>query len=420
MRFIFILPIVVLTRVFAICQQQSTGALLNLDDLVREALRNNPEIRASLHGVDAAHAKEHQAGALDDPELMYMQEGFPGLHFNEAMFSRLELSQMIRFPSKLSKENEIAEINTEHSHHDLYEKELEVIEKLRMAYDELWYAQQATSLNRENRRLLEQFIATAKTKFGVGTAALQDVLKATVELARLENQGIALLQQESGAKAMLAALLNREPGDTLGTAVLPEDVSFRTPLDSLERVALEARPMLLHDSLMVVESRAMLSLSKREYLPDIRLAVQYMTEPVGDFRGWAVSAGITLPFAPWTLGKAASRVDEAEATISKSEATLAASRNMVLSNITALYTKARSMKQQIDSYRTVILPQAQMSLKASMTAYQTSGADFLMLIDAYRTLVDLSMESLMVRMQFEQAVAELDRQVGVQDIVTSQ
>jgi hypothetical protein len=41
-----------------------------------------------------------------------------------------------------------------------------------------------------------------------------------------------------------------------------------------------------------------------------------------------------------------------------------------------------------------------------------------MLIDAYRTLVDLSMEALMVRMRFEQAVAGLEREVGVKDIVS--
>ena len=420
MRFISMLLVVMLAPVLLSGQQQPTGTVLYLDDLVKEALRTNPEIRASLHEVDAAHARVHQAGALDDPELMYMQEGFPGLHFSEAMFTRIELSQMIRFPSKLSKETEIAEINVEHSHHDLFEKELDVVAKLKSAYDELWYAQQAMALNRENARLLQQFISIAKTKFGVGGAALQDVLKANVELARLENQGTALLQQETSAKAMLRAILNRKPGDSLGTAVLPEEVGFTATLDSLQRLARETRPMLMHDSLMVEESRAMLSLSRREYLPDIRLAVQYMTAPAGDFRGWTVSAGITLPFSPWTLGKAGSRVDEAEATISKAQATLTESRNMVQSNIASLYAKARSLKQQIDSYRTVILPQAQMSLKASLTAYQTGGTDVLMVIDAYRSLVELSMESLMVRMQFEQAVAELDRQVGVQDIVTTE
>jgi cobalt-zinc-cadmium efflux system outer membrane protein len=89
---------------------------------------------------------------------------------------------------------------------------------------------------------------------------------------------------------------------------------------------------------------------------------------------------------------------------------------MVTSEITDLYYRVESAKRQIETYRTVILPQARQSVQASVAAYQTGRTDFLMLIDAYRTLVDLSMERLMLRMQFEQEVAELERAAGYMDI----
>jgi len=416
MRFISMWMLFLLVSGAVLGQQQTTT--LDLRQLVDETLRSNPEIRASLHQADAAHAKVGQAGTLDDPELTYMREEMPGFRWNEASMQKIELMQMFRFPSKLSKETEIAEINAEHSHHNHYEKELEIITRLRSAYYELWFVQQSRALNQENSRLLQQFVSVAKTRFGVGEAALQDVLKANVELAKLENQGTVLQQQEQSVKAMLIAILNRQLNDSLGIATLPDSAVFTRSLDTLQQRALQSRPMLLHDSLMVEESRAMLSLSRREYLPDLKLGVQYVTSPMGDFRGWSILAGVSLPFAPWTLGKANSRVDEATATVSKSSAALNASRNMVLSSIKDLYVKSQSAKRQLDSYRDVILPQARQSLKASITAYQNGRTDFLMLIDAYRTLVELSMESLMVRMQFEQAVAELERQVGVPDIVS--
>lgn len=391
---------------------------LDLHALIDEALENNPEIRATRHQVDAAHAKVGQAGTLDDPELTYMREEMPGFRWNQSEMQKIELMQMFRFPSKLSKETEIAEINAEHSHHNHHEKELEVIAKLKSTYYDLWFVQKSIDLNNENARLLQQFAMIAKTKFGVGDASLQEVLKANVELAKLENQGMVLRQQEQSSKSMLMAILNRQPDDTLGAAELPDTVVFEATLDSVWQNALRSRPMLLHDSLAVEEGRAMLSLAKREYLPDFKLGIQYVTAPMREFRGWSISAGITLPFAPWTLGKASARVEEATATISTSSATLNASRNMVMSNIKDLYFKAQSAKRQLDSYRMVILPQAKQSLKASMTAYQNGRTDFLMLIDAYRTLVELSMESFMVRMQFEQAVAELERQVGIPDFVS--
>ncbi len=79
MRWLLFLILAALVRFPAPGQDLSKGPALNLSDLVREALRNNPEIRASRHEVDVTRAKVRQAGALDDPELMYMQEGFPGL-----------------------------------------------------------------------------------------------------------------------------------------------------------------------------------------------------------------------------------------------------------------------------------------------------------------------------------------------------
>jgi cobalt-zinc-cadmium efflux system outer membrane protein len=141
-----------------------------------------------------------------------------------------------------------------------------------------------------------------------------------------------------------------------------------------------------------------------------------MTEPMGSFVGWSVSAGITLPFAPWTLGKANARVDEANAAIVRSNASYTSTRNMVASNTKGLYYKASGAKKQLDIYNSEILPQAKQSVQASLTAYQTGRTDFLMLIDAYRTLVNLSKEYFMTRMQFEQTLAELEREIGTQNL----
>ena len=385
---------------------------LNLDQLVLEALRNNPELKAAEYNRDAMEARVPQAGSLDDPELQYMREEMPGFRWKDAMYSRIELMQMFRFPGKLSTRTEIAEIAAEHAHHDHMEKANEVLMKLRSGYFELWFAQQSIALNRENSRLLQQFTQIAQTRYGVGEALQQDVLKSYVEVAKLDNQVITLRQQELSAKAMLSALLNRKLNDTLGIATVPNDIIPVPTVDTLQHLALRYRAMLLHDSLSVEESEAMLLLAEKEYLPDFKLGLEYVTIPVSDFKGWSVRAGITLPFAPWTLGKANARVEEATISIDKAKETLQNSRNMVRSSIRELYFKAQSLKKQLENYSGVIVPQSQQALRASLMAYQTGKTDFLMLIDSYRTLVELSMEKLMLRMQFEQTIAEMKRAVG--------
>jgi cobalt-zinc-cadmium efflux system outer membrane protein len=389
---------------------------MQLDSLLAETMKNNPEIRAALAQVDVMRARVSQAGALDDPELKFMQEGMPDFKFNEAMYSRIELMQMIPFPTKLGTQKDLADIQKRSSQSDQLEKVNEVLAKLKSTYVELWFIQQNIAIAQENSRLMKQFLSIAQTKYTTGQVPQQDILKAQIEIAMIGNEQVSLRQKELSMKAMMMSLLNRDTKDTISIAMMPPEVSFAMNLDSVLNFALHNRPMIIKDSLMIDESKTMLSMAKQEYLPDFKFGIERMTEPMGSFTGWSVSAGITLPFAPWTLGKASARVDEADAAIIKSNASYTATRNMVASNVKDLYYKASGAKKQLDIYDLEILPQAKQSVQASLTAYQTGTTDFLMLIDAYRTLVNLSKEYFMTRMQFEQTIAELEREVGIQNL----
>jgi outer membrane protein TolC len=264
----------------------------------------------------------------------------------------------------------------------------------------------------ENIRLMNQFLSIAQTKYSVGSASLQEVLKSQVEITKMQNQLIDLRAKELSMKAMLMALLNRQPKDTLGYAFISEAVVFDSPLDSLEQFAISNRPMLTHDSLMITENQTMLKMANLEYYPDFNVSLEKVYSPMTEFDGWSISAGITLPFVPWTITRANSKVEEANLGIKKAETNYLATKNMVTSSVRDLYYRITSGKKQINNYATTIIPQAEQSLQASLTSYQSSKTDFLMLIDAFRTLTDLRMEYFMLRMQFEQNIAELERVIG--------
>lgn len=388
----------------------------DLQFLIIEALMNNPEIRAAVHGMTEAESRIPQAGSLDDPVLTFRAMEFPALKFGDARYLNLELMQMVRFPTKLAAQKKIASIQAEHAHHDHLEKILEVLAKLKKAYYELWFVQQNQILNRENLNLLKRVAASAQARLRVGAAMQQEVLRAQVEIARLENKQVTLRQEELSAKAMLAAILNRSASDTIGYAVIPEVVTFDLNLDSLIERAVRERPMLVHDSLTVEQNRSLLSLARQEFLPDLKFGVEYVRMPMTNFRGWSVTANITVPFSLWTLRKANARVEEAKASVARARETYTASRNMVISSIRDLFYKTKAAKQRLDAYRTTVIPRAQQSLNAGLASYQTGQMEYLMLIDAYRTLVELTEEYFMTRMQFEQTLAEIERAVGYQGL----
>ncbi|HYQ86736.1 MAG TPA: TolC family protein [Bacteroidota bacterium] len=385
---------------------------LDLLFLVAEAMVKNPEIQEALYDWEAKAAQIPQAGGLPYPELKFAQEEMPGFRFNEASYSRIELMQTIPFPAKLGSKRSIGATVAEHAHHDHLEKINDIVSRLRRAYYELWFIQQSIVLERENQRLLRQFESIARTRYVGGQVSQQDVLQAQVELAMASRELLSLRQKEMSAKAMLMSILNRNEPDTLGFAVIPETVSFKANLDSLIGLGLHNRPMVLHDSLRIDERNERVALAREEYLPDFTLGIERVTSPLAGFSGWSVRAGITLPFAPWTLAKVSAGVEEASASVNAARSAYRATRLMVTANIKDLFYRADAFKRQLDLYRAVIIPLARQRLNLGLASYQTAQTDFLMLIDAYRTYVDQTRDYFMTRMNFDQTVADLEREVG--------
>jgi outer membrane protein TolC len=390
---------------------------ISLDFLIAEAIENNPQVKSFEHQAEAMEAKVSQAGTLDYPQFTYMREEMPGFRVNEAAVSKFELMQMLRFPSKLSVEKSLAEVRAEHAHHEYYEDVNDIILKLSLAYFELWFVQQNLVLEQENARLMTQFLQSTGTRYSTGRAPQHDVLKAQTELAMIHNSLLTLRQQELATKRMLMTILNRNPEDTLGYAFVTENIPNPLPLDSLIQLAVSQRPMLLHDSLSINESRSMLSLANQELIPDFNIGVEYMTSHIDDFNGWSFRVGVTLPFAPWTLGKVHSMAEEAEAMFYRARAAYTSTKNMVLSDIRTKYDEAQLKKRHLESFQTIMIPQAQQTLEAGLISYQNGKTDFLMLLDSYRTVTSLTKEYFMTRMELEQILSQLKQVVGTDSVI---
>ena len=384
-----------------------------LTSLINETLMNNPEIAASMHSMTAMQEKIPQSSSLDDPQLNFKLMEIPGTDFGQAMYADIELMQIIRFPSKLTTQRLLAETRAEHAHHEHLEKMLDVVAQLKMSYADLRYARKAVDLNRNNQQFLKQVVAAATTQYSVGKASQQDVLKSTIELAKLKAQEEALKQQVIGSESMMRALLNRPPGSTIGPLEEEAPEHLTPSVEDLVRYAMANRPMIIHDSLNVYESSLNVDLMKQEYLPDLNVSLEYVRMPVAMENRWSVSAGISLPFAPWTLSKASSRVQEAIENRLSLASTFEASKRMIEAQIKDDYAKVNAYESEMNAYDKDVLPQTEQSLQSELHEYQTNQTTFLMLLDSYRMYQDAQMEAAMARMKYEQALASLDRTVGI-------
>ena len=275
----------------------------------------------------------------------------------------------------------------------------------------LYSAQRRVDVNEENHRLLEQIVASARSKYSVGVGTQGDVLKVQVELASLENERAALDQEVASAVAMLNALRSRPSATPIGrVAEIPLD-SLSTPIDSLIQLSLAARPELQGMQYEIQMNRTELSASKREWFPDLMLKGTY--KQMKDQKDqWAAMIGINIPIAPWGIGKYSGKNEENEARLNESEDSFVNMQNMVQSEIRDAYAKTQSRWRQIERYRSTILPQAGQSLDASLASYRTDKVDFLSLLDSYRTLQMFRMEYYMAVGEYLANIASLERAVG--------
>ena len=387
----------------------------DFQSLIAEALSRNPDIASELYKMEAAVRRIPQAGALDDPELIFKLMEIPGTRINEAMYANVELMQMIPFPTKLSARRSIANLLSEHAHHDHMEKIIQIIAELKTGLAMLWFGRESLSINSSNQQLLKRVLKVAETSYAVGKAPQADLLKTNIELAKLIADEANIHEQLATAESMVRRILNRPSEIPLGRVEL--SLPFTLPaLNELLTYAEHHRPMLVHDSLNVLEKEMNVRLMRQEYIPDLRLSVEYVRLPMTMENRWSVSAGISLPFSPWTLSKASSRVQEAESEQMMLSSMYTSAKSMVQSQIQSKHAALQAIAAQLRQLQDVVLPLLSQSIDLLLTEYENGQTSYLMVLDAYRMYNDMRRDRAMTLMRYHEALSSLEREVGVTDI----
>jgi cobalt-zinc-cadmium efflux system outer membrane protein len=418
LRFAFILLAVMLlgNREIGI-GQTAKGPILNLDDLLKEAIENNPQLRAARNQAQASWKKVDQATAWEAPQIGVEFFNTPTSSFPNPWKSGTEtdyfIQQMFPFPGKLSAAGSSAENNARMNDESYSTIEKKIISDVKSAYYELHLAQEKIQINAENQNLMRQFVDIATKQYEVGTGQHHEVLRAQVELSTLVNYGITLQKEKKAAEAMLNTLLSRPTDAPLGYIPEPDVSLLPLSFERLRELALDSRPEIHAMDYAVEMNRDEVRLSKREYYPDFMVRVMYknMANTKNDF--WSAMAGISVPLAFWSQGRYTSRVEENEINVRKAEEEVTNMKNMMLFEVQDALVKVQTNQNLILLYKNTVIPQARQTLESTIIAYQTGRSMFLWLIDTYRTLFNAELAYHQAVMDFMKSQAELERAVGL-------
>lgn len=416
-----------------------------LPALLIEADTANPQISAARNAAEAAAARIPQAGTLPDPTLgigfMNVPVANPGFGSEMMTMTQVQIGAQLPWPGKLSLREDMARFRAEAAEWELERVRDRVLTEVKSTYYQAYFLDQALEVADRNERLVADFALLTSSKYGVGTGAQPDVLKAQVERSRLADQIIALQEERAGLAARLNALLGRPTDTPLPATSFPEEVRaaatlsaaeeltfasaslagvLSTPSDDggplppiakLQRLALEHNPVIqAHVTRVTAQERAVWLAEKAKF-PDVNLTAGYSYRSgFGDFFNLMLSAPLPI-FAGRKQDQA---VVEQSATLAEQEARYEAMVNEVHAEIASLWAGLQGARDQIALLDEGILPQARTSLSSATASYRVGEVDFLTLLDSQVTLYRHELDYHRLLADFATNLAALERAVGTE------
>ncbi len=366
---------------------------INLTELVSLALERNPGMQALAKEAEAEEYRAKAASALPEPTvgLGLRNVGLARLSVGEEMMSGVMLSASgrIPFPAKLAVRGTMAAARAGQAQQSLNEAKLALVHQVKELYARLYHAARALELLKKKRGYLETALRYAEARYAVGRGAQADLFKAQVEISRVEETAVDWEATEKTLRVRLNALLNLPADTILGT---PREIHFYALPHAVEELwtqALQGNPLLKKAALRLQEEALGVKMARKEFLPDFMLTVgKEIKGPLPDM--YEVMLGLEVPLFFWK--KQANLLQEARLRESAASDHLLAMELEAQSMLRETYILAKAAESRIALYRERIIPQAELSLQASMAGYQVGRVDFLALLSDVDALIAHQME----------------------------
>ena len=398
--------------------QLSTGQ--PVDYFISQALAAHPSIQAARQRVQAELERIPQVTALPDPQF---NNTFWPLHDNALqtaggrIANQMSLQQGVPFPDKLRTKGAIVSREAQIAQAEVERIERQITESVRLAYYEVWYATRAIAIIEESRDLVDDLAKVAEARYRSG-GTQQDVLRAQLEIDRLDDQIVQLTKQLEMSQADLAALLQQpvsllpQATEELGIADAPMQ------LDALISQAEQCNPSLRGLAAEIQRDRQKQRLACLQQYPDFMVGLNWgivsdnhdVISPVANGNdNLSITFGTTLPI--WRE-KINAGVREASRRTSSTQQRLEAERDEIYGRLRRLLAQADSLVEQTDIYEDRIIPRTEDTLKLAIADYRGERTDFFTLIETYRELLMFETQLARINASLAGAIAQIDRTVG--------
>jgi len=382
---------------------------LKLDDLVNEALKNNPEILAHGARIEGARERIPQARSLPDPMLMvgYQNEGFNRYTYGEEQGAQwmFGATQQFLFPGKRALKGEMAKLDAESQEAMLELLKLRTVARVRELYLELFLAYKNIDLLRERQILFARVEDLAVVRYGTGKGMQQEVLMAQTEKYMLLEKEVMFKQKIESLEAMLKATIGREGSASLGRPGNLSVQPFTYKTEEAVEMAIQNSPEIKSRSKMIEAAETKVRMAKKEFFPDFSINAIYYKR-TGDFMDmWSLTSTINVPIYFFTKQKPA--LSEAKAGFIQAKQEQEAAKLMITAAIRDNMSMIRSADTLLELYKNGLIPKNTQDVDLALSGYATGRTEAIVVLSRLKTLLEYETQYWTQFTEREKAVARL-------------
>jgi outer membrane protein, heavy metal efflux system len=378
---------------------------LSLGDVIRLASERREEIQAARARIRAGEARPTIVSALQDPMISPSLDHLPfmlgGADVSFTIEQQIPLSG-IRGHRRASALADVDRLRAEASR-----TTLDVVLQGVNAFLMVQERRRTKELVSEQLAFARDVVSAANARYASGTAPQSDVLRAEVEVARLDAFARALVSEVRGAEAMLNTSLAL---DAEGPVPLFASLAFAQPPPSWSAVktALTSRPELVAGRAEIVRAEADVRVMRDMFKPMalVRTGPAYT---MAEGRGWMAMVGISLPI--WR-NKLHAGVAEAQAMRTMSEADLRAMSRMIEGDAAVAINQLQATRDRQVALTTDVLPRARMAIEPAVAGYTSGQLPLVSVIEAVQALWLVQADLIAADTELGLAWARLGRAIG--------
>ncbi len=391
-------------------QAMAEPRTLTVDDAIRLAQSNNPELQQVTADVSAAKARLDGASLLlqDNPTLTAEAGPRDAPSVKQGVEYSFQLLQQVEVAGQRGVRMEAATAALDATDARLRALRVDLTARVRERFGRVLAAQQWVDLATEGLAVARQGLDAVDARFRAGSVPLLELNAARGELGRATREKADAERRRAEALAAFRLLVGLDPSESIDAKGEPRPEDALPDGQDLVAEALVNRAELEEARRGVASAEAEAELAARAWIPSPRLGATYRYE--GDTNTTIVLGVVQVDLPVFNRNQAArgatnARVDQLNAAATATE------RRVEQEVLTAL-ERVRAARAAAQGYAGDVMKAMQQNTDLVTESYRAGKIDFLQLVVIRRQAIDTQREYIDVLEELNAAEAELGRAVG--------